>query len=104
MFPLCQTTTCSHLSPYPDPTPPTPKKKQEVSTIKVTGNVLMPLGAGGISCTASAAEGTKAAVIPGKDESLDEVIWLQESDDVSGHYLLGGSSHNLDTWCFGSPP
>lgn len=34
----------------------------------------MPLGAGGISCTASAAEGTKAAVIPGKDESLDEVI------------------------------
>ena len=36
----------------------------------------MPLGAGGISCTAAeAAEGTKAAaVIPGKDESLDEVI------------------------------
>ena len=47
----------------------------------------MPLGAGGISCTASAAEGTKAAVIPGKDESLDEVIWLEESDDVWGHYL-----------------
>ena len=104
MFPLCQTTTCSYLSPYPDPNPSKkmvcilqivsfksswsststllPPKKKELSTIKVTGKVLMPLGAGGISCTASAAEGTKAAVIPGKDESLDEVIWLQESDHV----------------------
>ena len=62
---------------------PSPPKKTELSTIKVTGKVLMPLGAGGISCTAAeAAEGTKAAVIPGKDESLDKVIWLQESDDV----------------------
>ena len=64
--------------------PPSQKKRSEVSTIKVSGNVLIPLGAGGISdgISASAAEGTKA-VIRGKDELPD--VTYQTSSDFQHH-------------------